>query len=134
MGTTIRPIIAGAERLRYQRHTLSFKRKLVALTLAPGASVARLAREHGVNANQVFSWRKLYREGRLGPTESGEVRLLPVDVVPPTMAASTKPGEAGLQGKPYSGRLRVECAHAHLIIEGSPDAQVLRVVLEYLLR
>ena len=134
MGTTIRPIIAGADRLPYRRHALSFKRKLVALTLAPGASVARIAREHGVNANQVFSWRKLYREGRLGPTDSDEVRLLPVAVAPPTMAASTKPGEPVLQGKPCSGRLRIECTHAHLIIEGSPDAQVLRVVLEHLLR
>jgi transposase len=134
MGTTMRPIIAGADRLPYRRHALSFKRKLVALTLAPGASVARIAREHGVNANQVFSWRKLYREGRLGPTDSDEVRLLPVAVAPSTMAASTKPGEPGLQGKPYSGRLRIECPQAHLIIEGSPNAQVLRVVLEHLLR
>ena len=31
-----------------------------------GASVARVARRHGVNANQVFYWRKQYREGRLG--------------------------------------------------------------------
>jgi hypothetical protein len=30
--------------------------------------------------------------------------------------------------------LRIECAQAHLIIEGSPDAQALRVVLEHLLR
>jgi transposase-like protein len=134
MGTTIRPTTAGADRLPYQRHALSFKRKLVALTLVPGASVARLAREHGVNANQVFSWRKLYREGQLGPIDSGEVRLLPVDVAPPTMAAGTKPGEADQQGKPCRGRLRIECAHAHLIIEGSPDAQALRVVLEHLLR
>jgi transposase len=134
MGTTIRPITSGADRLPYQRHALNFKRKLVALTLAPGASVARIAREHGVNANQVFSWRKLYREGRLGATDSDEVRLLPVDVVAPTVAASTKPEEPGLQERPFSGRLRVECAHAHLIIEGSPDAQVLHAVLEHLLR
>jgi len=134
MDTTIRPIIAGADRLPYRRHELSFKRRLVALTQAPGASVARIAREHGVNANQVFSWRKLYREGRLGATDSDEVRLLPVDVAAPTMAASAKLVEPGLQGKPYSGRLRIECAHAHLIIEGSPDSQALRVVLEHLLR
>ena len=31
-----------------------------------GASVARVARKHDVNANQVFYWRKLFREGRLG--------------------------------------------------------------------
>lgn len=28
--------------------------------------MARVAREHGVNANQVFAWRLLYKKGRLG--------------------------------------------------------------------
>ena len=35
-------------------------------TFVPGASVAGVARRYGVNANQLFEWRKLYREGRLG--------------------------------------------------------------------
>jgi hypothetical protein len=30
--------------------------------------------------------------------------------------------------------LRIECGRAHLLIEGSPDAVALRVVLEHLLR
>ena len=134
MGTIgIRPIIGGADRQRYQRHALSFKQQLVALTLVPGASVARLARGHGVNANQVFTWRKLYREGRLGPAQSSEVRLLPVDVAPTTVAKSAPP-MVDPRGQPGSGHLRIECPQAHLIIEGSPDVQVLRVVLEHLLR
>ena len=133
MGTGIRPIIGGADRPRYQRHALSFKRQLVALTLVPGASVARLAREHGVNANQVFTWRKLYREGRLGPAQSSEVRLLPVDVALTTVAKGTPP-MVDPRGPPGSGRLRIECPRAHLVIEGRPDAQVLRAVLEHLLR
>ena len=133
MGTNIRPIIGGADRPRYQRHALSFKRQLVALTLESGASVARLAREHGVNANQVFTWRKLYREGRLGLAQSSEVRLLPVDVALTTVAKGTPP-MVDRRGPPESGRLRIECPQAHLVIEGSPDAQVLRVVLEHLLR
>jgi len=33
----------------------------------PGASTARVAREHGVNANQVFRWRYKYRKGILPP-------------------------------------------------------------------
>jgi transposase len=35
------------------------KRKIVEKTLVKGASVARVARAHGVNANQVFHWRRL---------------------------------------------------------------------------
>ena len=47
------------------------KRQFVEETLEPGASVARVARQHAVNANQVFYWRKKYREGRLGKGRSG---------------------------------------------------------------
>jgi transposase len=133
MDTTARPIIGGVGRRRNQRHALSFKRELVALTLLPGASVARLAREHGVNANQVFTWRKLSREGRLGPVLSSAVRLLPVDIALTTVAEGTPP-RADPRGQAGSGRLRIECARAQLIIEGCPDAQALRVVLEHLLR
>jgi transposase len=39
------------------------RRQIVEETLQPGASVAVIARRHDVNANQVFHWRKLYREG-----------------------------------------------------------------------
>ena len=38
------------------------KAKLVAAASAPGASVARVAREHGVNANQLHAWVRLARE------------------------------------------------------------------------
>ena len=55
------------------------RRQIVEETLQPGASVAVIARQHGVNANQVFHWRKLYREGRLelGPAEA---QLVPVRI------------------------------------------------------
>ena len=33
--------------------------------LQPDASVAIIARAHEVNANQLFRWRKLYRQGQL---------------------------------------------------------------------
>ncbi len=38
-----------------------------------------IARQHGVNANQVFHWRKLYREGRLGE-EPAAGQLVPVRI------------------------------------------------------
>lgn len=54
-------LLAGRRRFR----TVEEKRRIVEETLVPGASVARVARAHGVNANQVFGWRQLYRQGRL---------------------------------------------------------------------
>ena len=49
-----------------QRRTIQEWREIVEETLLPGISVSRVARRHDVNANQLFYWRKLYREGRLG--------------------------------------------------------------------
>jgi transposase len=41
----------------------------VAASLMPGASVARVARRYDVNANQVFAWRRRYRDGAAEPAE-----------------------------------------------------------------
>src|SRR5271157_3707389 len=62
------------------------RRRIVEETLVPGTSVAIVARAHGVNANQVFGWRKLYQAGLLGNAASVNqaspscVRLLPMTV------------------------------------------------------
>ncbi|MCC7645382.1 transposase [Janthinobacterium sp. EB271-G4-3-1] len=55
LDTNSQTIISTNKRAYYRQHPLEFKRALVALSLLPGASVARTAREHGFNANQVFS-------------------------------------------------------------------------------
>src|SRR2546428_1240319 len=62
-----------------QYRTIEEKRSIVEETLAEGASVARIARAHGINANQVFGWRRLYLAGRLGDPKPG-MKLLPVRV------------------------------------------------------
>ena len=46
------------------------------LTLEPGASVARVAQAEGVNANQVFQWRRAHRNGELQADRS--MALVPV--------------------------------------------------------
>jgi transposase-like protein len=38
-----------------RRRAVAEKRRIVEQTLAPDASVAKVARAHGVNANQVFA-------------------------------------------------------------------------------
>ena len=64
------------KRIVRRRRSVEEKRRIVEETLGAGASVARVARRHAVNANQVFYWRKKYREGRLGKNQSN--KLLPV--------------------------------------------------------
>lgn len=55
---------AGAGRPIRRWRTLSEKRRIAELTLEPGASVAVVARANGVNANQVFKWRRMLQRGR----------------------------------------------------------------------
>lgn len=117
-------------RPRRRFRTVEEKRRIVEETLVPGASVARVARAHGVNANQVFGWRQLYRQGRLEREESDAPTLLPVRV---TGAA----GEAGRAGtatrRTPSGVIHLELPKGQLRIAGCVDAEALRVVLEKLL-
>ena len=74
-----RPVIALKGKEPRRRHSVEFKQRVVEQTLKPGASVARIARINGVNANQVFGWRKLYLEGQLG--ELSVPALLPVTIM-----------------------------------------------------
>src|SRR5246127_4946519 len=80
MGTARNPeILLGEPRSKRRYRSKQERRQVVEETLQPGASVAVIARQHGVNANQVFYWRKLYREGRLGG-EPEAAQLLPVQI------------------------------------------------------
>jgi transposase len=71
-----------------------FKQQVIKQTLEPGASVSIVARRHDMNANVIFEWRKLYREGKLvlpasneAPTPNvGAAQLLAVDVIDMPMA------------------------------------------------
>ncbi len=80
-------------RRRNKRWPEALKREIVAATLVPGASVSVVARQHNVNANQVFSWRRRYGEASelLGrpPSRSG---LVPVTITPePENVGATSP-------------------------------------------
>ena len=95
---------------------------MVEETLQPGASVAVVARRHGVNANQVFQWRKLYREGRL------DGRPIAAQLVPVRIAEVVS-GEQP-PAKVRSGVIVVELGRARIRIEGAVDTENLRLVLE----
>jgi transposase len=105
------------------------KRRIVEETLGLGASVARVARAHGVNANQVFHWRRQYRQGLLGQGNAGTVRLLPVHVG----EAERSGRQQGTHRTAVAGTIQVELPKGHLRITGRVDAEAVRVVLEQLL-
>nr|CUV47585.1 IS2 insertion element repressor InsA; KpLE2 phage-like element [Ralstonia solanacearum] len=68
----VEPIEILTEPERRRRRTAHEKVAIVQETLVPGASVSAVARRHGVNANQVFGWRKQYQEGSLTAVKAGE--------------------------------------------------------------
>ncbi len=125
MDTSAEPTLVPATTKRRQR-SVAEKRRIVEETFAEGASVARVARAHGVNANQLFQWRRLYRAGGLGATPT-TVKLLPV-----TVEASTPLSTPQQHAGPAAGTIHIKLGHAQIRIEGTPDVALLRLVLESL--
>lgn len=101
---------------------------MVEETLLPGTSVSRVARRHDVNANQLFYWRKRYREGRLSGGTAAP--LLPVKV------SEGQPAEAATWDSPAvrSGTMEIKVSKGTIRITGSIDVAALRTVLESLAR
>lgn len=71
---------ADSARRGRRRRPASEKLQIVRLTMEPGASVAEIARAHGVNANQVFKWRRLFERGQLVDGQGRATALLPVTI------------------------------------------------------
>jgi transposase len=118
------------------RRSVAEKRRIVELTFAPGASVARVAQSEGVNSHQVFQWRRSYREGGLVLPDPGAPRLLPVVVQqerPDGLAEQSAIVEQVDASKPASGAIHIEIPGRALIsVEHSADMALLRVILESL--
>ncbi len=128
-----------ASAVQRQRRSIAEKRRIVEETLVEGASVAGIARAHGVNANQLFGWRRLYLSGRLGESKPA-MKLLPVRVgesLPPATTHAHNEGPALIEvttPKPIPGTIHIELRQAQMRIEGSADPELVRVLLKYLTR
>ncbi len=123
----------GTGRRPRRWRTVSEKRRIAELTLQPGASVALVARAHGVNANQVFKWRRALKRGELNEPAAASARLLPVIVSSPCdLASATGEVDANEQLAP-SGSIHIEFpGKAMLSVERGADPSLLRSILESL--
>lgn len=62
-----------------RRYSATMKAQVVAECGKPGASVAKVAMAHGINANVVHRWRRLAREGKIqAPATTAEFIALPL--------------------------------------------------------
>ena len=120
---TVQVRVTGTKK---RRRTIKERREIVEETLVPGASVSRVARRHDVNANQVFYWRKLYREGQLGSRT--DTQLVAVRITNDRSAEPAKEDDF----VPRSGTLEIKLPKGTLRILGSVDVVALRAAIECL--
>jgi transposase len=116
---------------RHKRWPEALKREIVAATSEPGASVSMVARRYDVNANQVFSWRRRYREAsEPSPASLPTPRLLPVTIAP---APGDEP--AAPSALAASDTIEIEVSGTYRVRVGSGfDPRSLKRVLDVLRR
>lgn len=120
--------VGSGRRVRRWR-SVSEKRQIVQLTLEPGVSVAEVARAHGVNANQVFKWRRAFERGELVEP----CALLPVSVSAPGDLTSETPHSSAEEQATSSGAIHIELPGRVMIsVESGADPILLRSILESL--
>lgn len=81
-----RPLIVGHGRDGRCLYDPEAKRELVGICLQPGTSIAKVALEHGINANLLRKWIDLYRE----PGHSDPNRSLALSAFAPVLSMSTE--------------------------------------------
>ena len=119
---------AGGGRRRRRAWSADAKRRIVAETLEPGASVSIVARRHDLNANMLFTWRR-----QAGVAPSGETDGA-VTFVPARIAAEPPPKGPALSPM-MSGRMEIALAGGERVIVGvDVDAVALARVIKVLSR
>ena len=127
-----REVESGGGHAKRIHRTAAEKRRIVELTLVPGASISRVARENGVNANQVFQWRYEHRRGIGWAAGRARAELLPVTV---TSEPDSMVTPEAVPAADCSGSIHIELPGRGLVtIENGVDPALVRAVLGSLLR
>ena len=121
--------VQGANGGERRRRTWSAgqKQRIIAESFAPGASVAEVARRHGLNSNMLFTWRRRERTvNDVGKT----VNIVPVRVVEATpTATATAAAPASM------GRMEIVLVGGERILVGADvDATALARIIKALTR
>jgi transposase len=122
--------------VRRRKHDEALKRELVARSLQPGASVAAIAQDNGINANLLFNWRRLHLRSAASTAAasppSGPV-LLPVTLQEPVATtATTATRIASSPTRTPSGVIEIDIGAARVRVRGVVDEATVRCVLHAL--
>lgn len=112
------------------------KIEIVAETLAPGVNISAIARQHQINPQQLFGWRKRFR-GRAEAlkADGSSARLpsfAPVLIEEAGSQASPTPPSEKIDSGDSPGSIEVIVGGATLRIRGAADAKSLALVLKAL--
>src|SRR5450631_2295004 len=123
----------GTERRPRGWRTVSEKRRIAELTFERGASVSLVARAHGVNANQVFKWRRALKRGELNEPSATSTAMLPVSLSG-SHEMTRELREADAQAPPpVVGAIHIELpGRAMISVESGADPVLVRSILESL--
>jgi len=100
-------------------------------------SVAQVAQAEGVNSNQVFQWRRAYREGTLREPEIRSQTLMPVLVQDHGTQSEMMLNSSGTSDAPGShdaaSTIQIELpGQVRIAVERGTDFDLLRAVIESL--
>ena len=123
-----------------RRYDAAFKRHLGELSLVPGASVAKLALDHRLNANILFKWRRQQLRELAQAAPKPAAGLLAVTVMEPERAAVEAPAQAlkaSTSRKPRGGAslagvIEIDLPLGRVRLTGAVDLAALRVVIDAL--
>lgn len=123
--------LASTSEVSRRRYPVEYKRQVVQESMVGGASIARVALTHGINANQLHNWRWQYRRGDFGPISQGPV-LLPVqlEATPVVRKKAVKITERRSNIDP--GAIELIFSAARVVIRGAPDPATLRCIVQAL--
>jgi transposase len=115
-------------RRRRQLWSIDRKRQIIAESFEPGASVAEVARRHGINANLLFTWRRQQGSAKMADSRESP-QLVPVTITTePVSSVSTMALEP-------VGRMEIVLGAGERIIVGADvDAAALARVIKALSR
>jgi transposase len=126
------------ERRKWRRSwPMAEKRRIVAETLAPGASVSVVARRHDVNANQVFKWRRELAADDRAALPVPACEFVPLGVFA-EVEGKARAAAQGDDGRPHaptnrSGMIEIDLVSgARLRVDASVDEGALGRVLRAL--
>jgi transposase len=124
-------VFTGAER----RRDWPDERKIaiVAESLEPGVNASALARSHDINPQQLFGWRRRFRQEAEALIASSRRDPEPISFAPVQVDALAPGLPSSLPAAgPYDGSIEITIGTATVRIRGAADTKTLALVLKAL--